>query len=344
MNNPTVTIAVPVYNVEKYVDRCVRSLVEQTYRNLEIILVDDCSPDNSPQICDDWAARDSRIKVIHKGVNEGQGIARNDALYAASGEYICFIDSDDYLEHNAIESLIEAARREAAEVVVFGMKNVTHSGEEVSRIIPKVGEKTYRGRAVLSDFLPDFLGPDPNGNGEIVFYLSSCVLMYTVNKLRSAGWKYVSERKIISEDVYSILDLFSEISSVTVVPQPFYCYCINEASFSRRYTADRYAKVKHFYVETVKLCKEKNYSEDILLRVCSPYIAYTLATLKQEARSPFSLKKRWQIVTDILEDKVLQDVLHRTRNNHERLKRRIIFFLIRKKCHLLSFLLFWIKK
>lgn len=344
MNNLTVSIAVPIYNVDRYVDRCIRSLVNQTYQNLEIILVDDCSLDNSSQICDNWAARDTRIKVIHKKVNEGQGVARNDALALASGEYICFIDGDDYIESDTIECLVEAAWRETAEVVVFGMKNVTPSGEKVLELIPRVGDKTYRGQAVLSEFLPDFLGPAPNGNGEPIFYLSSCVLMYTVNKLKSVGWKYISERQIISEDVYSILDLFNEISSVTVVPKPFYCYCINDASFSRRYTPDRYAKVKHFYLETVKLCKDKNYSEDIVTRVCSPYLAYTLATLKQEARSPFPLKKRWHIVREILDDEVLQKVLYQTRKNHEGLKKRIVFFLIRKKCHLLSFILFWLKQ
>ena len=95
MNQPLVTIALPVYNVEKYLDRCVESLVNQTYRNLEIILVDDRSPDGSGRICDEWAKRDARIKVIHKEVNEGQGIARNNALDIATGEYICFFDSDD---------------------------------------------------------------------------------------------------------------------------------------------------------------------------------------------------------------------------------------------------------
>lgn len=94
---PLISVIVPVYNVEKYLDQCIASLVGQTYENLEIILVDDGSPDGSPEICDAWAAKDSRIRVIHKE-NGGAGLARNVGLEAARGKLIGFIDSDDYIE------------------------------------------------------------------------------------------------------------------------------------------------------------------------------------------------------------------------------------------------------
>lgn len=93
---PLISVIVPVYRVEQYLDRCLRSITEQTYRNLEIILVDDGSPDNSGSICDNWAAKDSRIRVIHKE-NAGGGPARNDALDVATGSLLAFVDSDDYI-------------------------------------------------------------------------------------------------------------------------------------------------------------------------------------------------------------------------------------------------------
>lgn len=92
----TVTVVIPIYNVEKYLNRCIESVVGQTYENLEIILVDDESPDNCPQICEDWKNRDNRIKVVHKK-NAGLGYARNTGIDCATGEYICFVDSDDYV-------------------------------------------------------------------------------------------------------------------------------------------------------------------------------------------------------------------------------------------------------
>ena len=99
---PMVSIVVPVYNVEAYLDRCIESLVNQTYKHLEIILVDDGSPDNCPMICEKWAGLDERIKVIHKE-NAGLGMARNTGLEHATGDYICFFDSDDYVASDTIE-------------------------------------------------------------------------------------------------------------------------------------------------------------------------------------------------------------------------------------------------
>ena len=117
MNKSLVSVIVPVYKVEKYLDKCVESIVEQTYKNLEIILVDDGSPDNCPSMCDDWAARDSRIKVIHKE-NGGVSSARNSALDAAAGDYICFVDSDDSIDPSYYEKLHQAAVQSGAEIAI----------------------------------------------------------------------------------------------------------------------------------------------------------------------------------------------------------------------------------
>ena len=102
-----ISVIVPVYKVEEYLDRCVESIVNQTYRNLEIILVDDGSPDNCPAMCDAWAAKDVRIKVIHKE-NGGLSDARNVGLKIASGEYIAFVDSDDWIHSQYVANLHSA--------------------------------------------------------------------------------------------------------------------------------------------------------------------------------------------------------------------------------------------
>ena len=103
-NEPLISVIVPVYKVEKYLDRCVESIVDQTYKNLEIILVDDGSPDNCPAMCDAWAAKDNRVRVIHKE-NGGLSSARNAGLYLMSGMYVSFVDSDDYIDSNMIADL-----------------------------------------------------------------------------------------------------------------------------------------------------------------------------------------------------------------------------------------------
>lgn len=115
--NKKVSVIVPVYKVEKYLDRCVESIVNQTYENLEIILVDDGSPDNCPAMCDKWAERDNRIKIIHKE-NGGLSDARNKGIDASTGDWIYFLDSDDYIENNTIEKMMSAAVENGADMAV----------------------------------------------------------------------------------------------------------------------------------------------------------------------------------------------------------------------------------
>ena len=104
MNNSLITIIIPVYNIEKYLRKCIESVIEQTYKNIEIILVDDGSMDNSGEICDQYKEKDSRILVIHKR-NGGLSDARNSAIDIAKGKYLFFLDGDDYIEKDSIEYL-----------------------------------------------------------------------------------------------------------------------------------------------------------------------------------------------------------------------------------------------
>ena len=119
MNNFLVSIIIPIYNVEKYLNRCVDSIINQTYSNLEIILVNDESPDKSSVICEDYKLKDLRVKVIHKK-NGGLSDARNAGLEIASGDYIMFLDSDDYIENNMIESLLKVAIENQSDIVLCG--------------------------------------------------------------------------------------------------------------------------------------------------------------------------------------------------------------------------------
>ena len=131
-NSPFVSIIVPVYNVEQYLPRCVDSLINQTYQNIEIILVDDGSPDNCGKICDEYAKQDQRVKVIHKP-NGGLSDARNVGIENSQGDYLMFIDSDDWIELNTCEILYNASINYEADVIVFEMKLVFDDGKIMKR-------------------------------------------------------------------------------------------------------------------------------------------------------------------------------------------------------------------
>lgn len=129
MNQTTlISVIVPIYNVEQYLNRCIESIVNQTYTNLEIILVDDGSPDYCPQMCDEWAKKDNRVIVLHKE-NGGLSDARNAGMKVSNGEYICFIDSDDWFELNAIEFMYQKIQIYNCDVCSVGVTMVWDNGD-----------------------------------------------------------------------------------------------------------------------------------------------------------------------------------------------------------------------
>ncbi len=117
-DSPLISIIVPVYKVEPFIERCLDSVITQTYRNLEIILIDDGSPDNCGAICDEYALRDDRIHVFHQE-NRGVSASRNAGLDVVTGDYIVFVDSDDYIAPDMIEGVVREAERESADIVIF---------------------------------------------------------------------------------------------------------------------------------------------------------------------------------------------------------------------------------
>ena len=123
MKNPLISVVVPIYKVEEYLQRCVDSIINQTYKNLEIILVDDGSPDSCPKMCDNFAKQDKRIKVIHK-INAGVSEARNTGLEYATGDYVGFIDSDDYIHPTMYEKLLNGIKKENSDICMCRFVNV----------------------------------------------------------------------------------------------------------------------------------------------------------------------------------------------------------------------------
>ena len=116
-HEPLICVIVPIYKVEAYLDRCICSIVEQTYQNLEILLIDDGSPDRCPELCDAWAQRDPRIRVIHKK-NGGLSDARNAGIEVAKGEWLSFVDSDDYIMPQMYQRLLSVCLENQADIAV----------------------------------------------------------------------------------------------------------------------------------------------------------------------------------------------------------------------------------
>ena len=155
-----VSVIMPVYNVEKYLDESVRSVLEQSLTDIELICVDDCSPDRCPEMLDEYARRDSRVKVIHNRENRRQGFARNRGIEKACGKYLYFLDSDDMIEGTALEELYELAERDSLDAVFFDARNHFESEEMREVYTPEISmrkgeyeDRVYTGKELFETFM-----------------------------------------------------------------------------------------------------------------------------------------------------------------------------------------------
>ena len=154
-----ISVIVPVYNVENYLDRCIASIVSQSYKELEIILVDDGSSDSSGSICDEWAKKDNRILVLHQN-NAGVSSARNAALRIAKGDFIAFVDSDDYIDKNMYSLLLSSADNET-DICVCGFNTV--SDNKITSVSDS-SSKTLRSADAVREFIGNRAGGLIMGN------------------------------------------------------------------------------------------------------------------------------------------------------------------------------------
>lgn len=343
MQGELVSIILPIYNVEKYLERCLESIVNQTYRNLEIILVDDGSQDSSPQICDEWAKRDARIKVIHKE-NGGLGFARNTGIENFTGQYVLFVDSDDYIALDTVERTYKLQQQYQAEMVFFGFSSVRNTGKITMSMVPNTPKAYFEGAEVQNDFLPNLISPDVKNGIDWNLNMSAWIALYQGDLIKKSGWKFVSEREIISEDQYSLLDLFKDVSKVAVCPESFYYYCENDSSLSRTYRKERFEKVKICYLECIKLAERLKYCDEVLERLSGPFLSNVIATMKQVVNLEKSFKERLFELSYIVDDAVLQNAIRGRNNSKEKRNRKILFFCIRHRLYLACYALCRLKR
>ena len=304
--NILVTVVVPVYNVEKTLDRCIESIINQTYTKIEIILVDDGSTDSSSSMCDNWAKKDERIVVVHKD-NEGLGMARNTGIDYSKGDYICFCDSDDYLELDTVESCVEMANKTNADIIHYGFVVRDLSLKEKKRVHAEK-DFVFREDEIKTVFLPAMLGEDPRTKKPIGVWMSLCGSFISRDCISHTGWRCASERKIISEDMYSLLILYNSVKVAAILAREFYNYCENPKSLTHTYRKDRIDKIKQFYQACTNICEKYAYGEQVLHLLSRCFVAYTISAIKQIVMSDMTKKEILCEIRETINDSFLQEV------------------------------------
>ena len=244
--DPRVTVIIPVYKVELFLEKCVRSIINQSYQNLEIILIDDGSPDNSPKMCDEFAIEDDRIKVIHKN-NEGVTKARIDGFKAATSEYIMFVDADDTLEKNAVKELIGLMKKFDTDVTVCQVNICLESKSFLQHRPVRSGYYTKENieNLLKTNFLYD------NHAHRSGFQLYLWGKLYRKDQLidkleKGIGFWY-------GEDMVSMLSIINEVQSMYISEKALYNYFQSTSQVTRKPFEDllpQYEKVWEYFHNT----------------------------------------------------------------------------------------------
>ena len=338
MKKALVSVVIPVYNVEAYLDRCVQSVVNQTYKNLEIILVDDGSPDNCPAMCDAWAQKDSRIKVIHKE-NGGLGYARNTGIDNATGDYICFFDSDVYVAPTRIEECWQVIAETQADIVSFGNTDITNDGRIVGERIPDPPKDVYCGAEIKEKLIPRLVSHNAATGENWSLLLSAWCTMISTQLIKKAEWRFVSEREIISEDFYSMFELYQFVEKAAFIRKAFYNYVVNPKSLSHSYRKDRYQKIRQFAVSMME--QSRKYGCEVKSEITTMYLSLVMGALKQIVASKEKNTEKKKLIREIIQDKLLQDALNEYNYSGEAYTKKALFWAMRKKSMSACYTLAW---
>jgi len=234
---PYFSVVLPIYNVAPYLERCILSVLEQSFRDYELILVDDGSQDASGEICDAFASQHDHIRVIHKE-NGGLFSARNAGLEIASGKYIWWVDSDDFIEPGSLTVLYESSRKETPDIVKFNYYRI----EQSRRLMESDARAGIYGTKERKE---ELMGKAFFSAGK--YCLSACMHIYRRDFLKSHGLSFVSERIVGSEDYLFNLEAIYAASSICVISDPLYHYEMRTGSLTQQYKRDlpeRYCALK----------------------------------------------------------------------------------------------------
>lgn len=317
-----ISIIVPIYNVEKYLDRCMQSLLNQTLKDIEIIMVDDGSPDRCPQMCDEYAKRDVRIKVIHKE-NAGLGYARNSGLEIATGEYVAFVDSDDYVNIKMYENLYNSAKQKNADAVFCGFyTELKHGKWEESGEVSE--NKVWQGDDV-KNFMLDMIASAPHEKKERKYQMSVWHSIYRNKIIKDNNITFCSERDVGSEDLPFQIDFLKLSKTIVYLKDSFYRYCFNVTSLTKTFSLERYERYK-----ALRVCLMKKQCDKIFIqRVERLFIGYSRSFIGNISNS--NRKDKKGILKNIVNDSIWNDVQKSYKTSWLPLYSRIYYCLILNK-------------
>lgn len=319
-----ISIVVPVFNVKKYLHRCIDSLINQTFKNIEIILVDDGSTDGSGQICDDYEKIDHRISVIHKE-NGGLSSARLAGYKKATGKYIAFVDSDDYVDINMYEVLHRLILEHDSDICMCSYYTVRN--EEVKKISLPIKTGLYNDKKAIQEIIMKMAGRKSWDDED---YLTGFMWLKLYRRsLIQVDW-FVSEREYFAEDVIFNLQAFSAANSINVLNECFYYYIFHPSSLSNTYRANRWEMLYRLNSYCRHFFENRRLIENVKQRLDTALVGAVLGSIDNEAsvHNHKSTSEKLQEIKGIISTPGVREAVSE-QNHDQNTRRKIYYFLIR---------------
>lgn len=331
---PYISVILPVYNVAAYLERCMDSILSQSFKDYEIVLVDDGSTDASGQICDGYAEKYPNIRVIHK-LNGGLASARNAGLELAEGEYVWWVDSDDWIEPGALEQLHKASCENMPDIVKFHYFRVEKEPQE---ILCNIEPGEYVGKDALGKLLDKAFYTTGK------YLLSACFHMYRRSFLKRTNVTFIPEKRVGSEDYLFNLCVLPMAQSVCVLAVPLYSYFLREGSLTQTYKKDLPERYEYLYEVLSEAYQRagvfRQYQEGISFFFAWHLIRGTCMTQEYQALPGHSLKEGRRNVKKILRSARLQESLKCCEKGKLSRKQRIMLLAMKLKLEPFFYYLF----
>lgn len=324
-----ISVVIPVYNVEKYLRQAIDSVLGQTYKDLEVILVDDGSPDRSPEICDEYRKHYDNIKVIHKQ-NAGLGMARNSGIEVATGSYIYFHDSDDYIAEDEIEKLYNAIKKYKVDICITGYTSVDDNGTILK--IRKYKEEVFGGERARTEMLPRIIGSSPGKKDS--FEMASAGTMYSMSVIRNNGIRFVSERELKNEDMVFNIDFLQYANGGCAIESTGQFYRDNPLSLSHKFIEDRFERDKEFHYKMKEKLQKLQYGQSVIERLQRNFFIHIMLDIRHANNkfNPHSYMEKYKSIKDICNDILVQETIKEFPCHELGWKQRVFLFLVRYRC------------
>lgn len=305
--NKYLSIIIPVYNADKYLAKCLDTIINQTFKNLEIILVDDGSTDNSKEIIKSYMEKDSRIIAFFKN-NEGVSATRNLGIINSTGDYITFVDADDWINLNLYEEALEKVQENTCDIVLYSYVKQYTTNHQVTEMLPFKSEEILDKDKIFNDLILNLIAYEDETKESIMGSIWRCIFKSDLIKNNNL---YFDTSMDYAEDLIFCLNAFKQSNSMYILNKPLYNYRFNESSVTAKYSLAHFEKQLIIHKKIKEVFKDTT-NNKLINRINIMMLRYIINGITHVCNANNSFIEKYKTIKKILNNERTVDI----RNNY----------------------------